>query len=97
LESKEYQQLVASRYLLMFRWPLHRERFGNFGVVGAPARPRPTQREAKMRLIILIILIILIVGAVPSWPYSTGWGYYPVGGLGTLLIIVLILALLGYV
>ena len=50
-----------------------------------------------MRLIILIILIILIVGAVPFWPYSTGWGYYPVGGLGTILIIVLILALLGYV
>ena len=50
-----------------------------------------------MRLIILIILIILIVGSVPAWPYSTGWGYYPVGGLGTILIIVLILALLGYV
>ena len=50
-----------------------------------------------MRLIILIILIILIVGAVPSWPYSTGWGYYPDGGLGTILIIVLILVLLGYV
>jgi hypothetical protein len=56
-----------------------------------------TQAEAKMRLIILIILIILIVGALPSWGYSTGWGYYPVGGLGTLLIIILILALLGYV
>ena len=50
-----------------------------------------------MRLIILIILIVLIVGAVPAWPYSTGWGYYPAGGLGTLLIILLILALLGYV
>jgi hypothetical protein len=50
-----------------------------------------------MRLIILIILIILLVGALPSWPYSTGWGYYPAGGLGTILIIVLILALLGYV
>ena len=73
------------------------ERFANLGVVGAPARPRSTQAEAKMRLIILIILIILIVGAIPSWPYSTGWGYYPVGGLGTILIIVLILALLGYV
>jgi hypothetical protein len=81
----------------MFRWPQHLERFGNFGVVGALARQRSTQPEAKMRLIILIILIILIVGAVPSWPYSTGWGYYPVGGLGTILIIVLILALLGYV
>jgi hypothetical protein len=74
-----------------------RKRFGNFGVVGAPARQRSIQAEAKMRLIILIILIILIVGAVPAWPYNTGWGYYPAGGLGTLLIIVLILALLGYV
>jgi hypothetical protein len=73
------------------------EHHGDFGVVAAPARQRAIQEEAKMRLIILIILIILIVGALPSWPYSTGWGYYPVGGLGTLLIIVLILALLGYV
>jgi hypothetical protein len=48
-----------------------------------------------MRLIILIILIILVVGALPTWPYSSGWGYYPSGGLGTLLIILLILALLG--
>ena len=50
-----------------------------------------------MRLIILIIIIILIVGALPTWLYSSGWGYYPVGGLGTILIIILILALLGYV
>ena len=50
-----------------------------------------------MRLLILIILIILLVGALPSWPYSSGWGYYPVGGLGTILIIVLILFLLGVI
>ena len=50
-----------------------------------------------MRLLILIILIIVVLGALPTWPYSSGWGYYPVGGLGTILIIVLILALLGYV
>ena len=50
-----------------------------------------------MRLIILIILIILVIGALPSWPYSSEWGYYPVGGLGTILIIVLILALLGVI
>jgi hypothetical protein len=72
------------------------EQFGDFGVIEAPD-DRLTQAEAKMRLIILIILIILIVGALPSWPYSAGWGYYPVGGLGTILIILLILALLGYV
>jgi hypothetical protein len=48
-----------------------------------------------MRLILLIIVIILLVGALPTWPYSSGWGYYPSGGLGTILIIVLILVLLG--
>jgi Protein of unknown function (DUF3309) len=46
-----------------------------------------------MNLILLIVLLLLIVGALPSWPYSAGWGYYPSGGLGLLLIIVLILAL----
>jgi Protein of unknown function (DUF3309) len=80
----------------MFRRWQHGERFANFGVE-ARVRQRFTQAEAKMRLIILIILIVLLVGAVPAWPYSTGWGYYPAGGLGTLLIIVLILALLGHV
>jgi hypothetical protein len=48
-----------------------------------------------MRLLILIILIVLVVGALPTWPYSTGWGYYPSSGLGTLLVVLLILALLG--
>jgi hypothetical protein len=51
----------------------------------------------SMRLLILIIVILLVIGAVPAWPYSAGWGYYPVGGLGTILIILLILALLGVV
>ena len=48
-----------------------------------------------MRTILLIILIILLVGALPTWPYSSGWGYYPSGGLGLILLIVLILVLLG--
>ena len=46
-------------------------------------------------LILLIILILLLVGAVPSWPYSRGWGYGPSGGLGLLLLIVIILLLMG--
>jgi hypothetical protein len=46
------------------------------------------------RLLLLIIVIILVIGALPAWPYSTGWGYYPSGGLGLLLIIVLILLLM---
>ncbi len=50
-----------------------------------------------MRLILLIIVILLLVGALPTWPYSAGWGYYPAGGLGTILIILLILALVGVI
>jgi hypothetical protein len=50
-----------------------------------------------MELILLIILILLLVGALPAWPYSRSWGYYPGGIIGTLLIILLILILLGYV
>jgi hypothetical protein len=45
--------------------------------------------------ILIIILILLLIGALPTWPYSSGWGYYPGGGLGLLLITVIILALAG--
>jgi hypothetical protein len=48
-----------------------------------------------MNAILLIILIILLIGALPTWPYSSGWGYYPSGGLGLVLLILLILILLG--
>jgi hypothetical protein len=48
-----------------------------------------------MGLILIIILIILLVGALPTWPYSRGWGYYPGGIVGTILLILLILLLLG--
>jgi Protein of unknown function (DUF3309) len=49
------------------------------------------------RMLLLIILIVLVLGLLPTWPYSAGWGYYPSGGLGLILIIVLILALMGRV
>ena len=45
--------------------------------------------------ILLIILILLLLGALPTWPHSRSWGYYPTGGLGLVLIIVLILLLMG--
>lgn len=45
--------------------------------------------------ILLIVLILLLIGAVPAWPYSRGWGYYPSGLLGVVLIIVLIMLLMG--
>ena len=45
--------------------------------------------------ILLIILILILVGALPTWPYSSGWGYYPSGGIGLVLVILLILVLMG--
>jgi uncharacterized protein DUF3309 len=48
-----------------------------------------------MSLLLLIVLILLLIGALPTWPYSSGWGYYPSGGLGLILIILLILLLMG--
>jgi uncharacterized protein DUF3309 len=48
-----------------------------------------------MSTLVIILLVLLLVGALPSWPYSSGWGYYPSGGLGLVLLIVLILALAG--
>jgi hypothetical protein len=53
--------------------------------------------DTRMRIILLIIVIILLLGALPAWPYSAGWGYYPAGGLGGVLIILLILLLLGVI
>lgn len=47
-------------------------------------------------LILLIVLIVLLLGVQPRWPYSREWGYYPTGGVGLLLIIVIILLALGY-
>jgi hypothetical protein len=46
-----------------------------------------------IRTVLLILLILLLLGALPTWPYSSGWGYYPSGGLGLVLLIVVILVL----
>jgi hypothetical protein len=48
-----------------------------------------------MSTILLIILILLLIGALPTWPYSSGWGYYPSGGLGLILLVIIVLALMG--
>jgi hypothetical protein len=47
------------------------------------------------RTILIIVLLLLVLGALPTWPYSSGWGYYPSGGLGLVLLIVIVLLLLG--
>jgi Protein of unknown function (DUF3309) len=48
-------------------------------------------------LLLIILLAIILLGALPTWPYSRGWGYYPSGGLGLVLVIILILVLMGYI
>jgi hypothetical protein len=54
-------------------------------------------RERKnMSTILLIVLILLLIGALPAWPYSSGWGYWPSGGVGLILLIIIILALTGH-
>jgi len=48
-----------------------------------------------MSTVLLILLVLLLIGALPTWPYSGGWGYYPSGGLGLLLVILIVLMLMG--
>jgi hypothetical protein len=50
-----------------------------------------------MSLILLLILVIVLLGALPTWPYSRSWGYYPSGGAGLLLIILIVLLVLGVI
>jgi Protein of unknown function (DUF3309) len=58
--------------------------------------PNHAREEGIMlSTILIVVLILLLLGALPTWPYSSGWGYYPGGGLGLILIIVIILALSG--
>lgn len=51
--------------------------------------------DRTLRLVVIIILVLLIIGLLPTWPYSSGWGYYPSGGLGLLVIIIVLVVLLG--
>ena len=55
-----------------------------------------SQEVRIVSLILLIVLIVLLIGILPTWPYSSGWGYYPSGGIGLLVIILVVLWLAGY-
>ena len=55
-----------------------------------------SEGDPMARTLILILLILVLLAALPTWPYSSGWGYYPSGMLGLILLIVIILVLLGY-
>ena len=56
---------------------------------------QPPIRRRNVRLILLIIVILLLLGALPTWPYSHSWGYYPSGGLGLILLIIILVMLFG--
>jgi asparagine N-glycosylation enzyme membrane subunit Stt3 len=64
-------------------------------VKGRPAKR--LEAASMIGTVLLIVLILLLIGALPSWPHSRSWGYYPSGGLGLVVIIVLILLLMGHV
>lgn len=49
----------------------------------------------SLSTILLVVLIVILIGAAPTWPYSTNWGYYPSGGVGLILLILIILMLMG--
>jgi hypothetical protein len=49
----------------------------------------------SLGLILLIVLVLLLIGAIPAWPHSAGWGYWPSGGLGLVVLVVLVLLLMG--
>ncbi len=51
--------------------------------------------NGMLKTIILILIILLLLGSLPAWPYSAGWGYYPSGGLGLVLVILVILLVAG--
>ena len=61
------------------------------------AAPMDGRQEIDVTLgtLLLIVLILILVGALPNWPYSSGWGYYPSGGLSLVVLILLILLLMG--
>jgi hypothetical protein len=51
--------------------------------------------DMSTRTIVIVLVVLLLLGALPTWPYSAGWGYYPSGGLGLVLLVLLVLLLMG--
>jgi hypothetical protein len=51
--------------------------------------------NSTARTVLIVILVLLVIGLFPAWPYATGWGYYPSGGLGLILLIIIVLLLAG--
>lgn len=56
---------------------------------------RPNMESEMLYTIVIVVLVLMLVGSLPTWPHSAGWGYYPSGGIGTLLVIIVIVLLVG--
>jgi membrane protein YdbS with pleckstrin-like domain len=61
----------------------------------ASARVERSLTERAMLTILLVILVLILIGALPAWPYSSGWGYYPSGGIGLVVVVLVVLLLMG--
>ena len=72
--------------------PIHR---GQAATVNETKLIRGRKENIMLGPVLLILLILLLVGALPTWPHSRGWGYYPSGGMGLLLIVLVVLLLTG--
>ena len=71
-------------------------RFFRAGSSEKGRRTREFGRDEMFGTILLILLIVLLLGALPSWPYSRGWGYYPSGIFGVVLLVIIVLLLMGH-
>jgi len=72
------------------RFPVGWAETGRFG-------DRTGGRHMSIGLILLIVLVLVLIGALPTWPHSSGWGYGPTGGVGLLLVIVIVLLVMGVI
>jgi Protein of unknown function (DUF3309) len=81
-----HQQLYTIRLIVGQRQPESN---------GAVAGTYPVARRKTMVTVLLIVVLLMAIGAFPAWPYSSGWGYYPSGGLGLVLVVLVILLVLG--
>jgi len=88
------QEISPRLYFGLISWLFERRDSAN-AWRKALSRLERSSYSLAMRNILLIIIILLLIGAFPGWGYSSGWGYYPFGGIGLVLLIVLILALTG--
>jgi hypothetical protein len=74
----------------------YRDSRAGVGVVPLLSPPRHPRRSPEMLLTILVVVVVLaLIGSVPAWPHGREWGYYPSGGLGVILLILLVLLIMG--